>query len=374
MGRGAVGGAAHGGLVLQFPKLRLPRINRDLLIVFGIVAGVTAALGLVHGISILQYLINGFVVGSILVLGATGLSLIYGIRKFANFAHGEMMTFGAYMALWINAGYHAGIVWGVVFAIVVTALLAMVLEFLVFRQLAGKGPVSLLVASIGVTIFLNNFINAWFGTSIQTYDVRVAVSWVLLEVDGVPVLTLNPLKGVATLVAGISLIVFLHILLSRTTLGKAMRATADNSDLARASGINTRNVILWTWAIAGAMAAVAGALLGIVNDVRPGMGFGILLFVFAAVIVGGLGSPYGAMLGGFLVGIVQELSVALLAWLGRPEVLGLEQPVAYKPVAAFIIMIVVLLIRPEGLVSDRRTSGRRPWVRRLRELVRGESA
>jgi len=250
----------------------------------------------------------------------------------------------------------------------------MVLEFVVFRQLAGRGPVSLLVASIGVTIFLNNLISASFGTSIQSYDVRVAVSWILLDIDGVPVLTLNPVKGVATLVACVLLILFLHLLLSRTTLGKAMRATADNPDLARASGINTRNVILWTWAIAGAMAAVAGAMLGIVNDVRPGMGFNVLLFVFAAVIVGGLGSPYGAMLGGFLVGIAQELSVALLFWLGKPEVLGLEQAVAYKPVAAFLIMILVLLLKPEGLVSSKRASGSRPWIRWLRQLGRGDGA
>ena len=354
--------------------LRLPRLNRDLLVVVYAIAATVVGLGAVYGVGIFQFLINGLVVGSIYVLGAAGLSLIYGIRKFANFAHGETITFGAYMVLWINLGFQAEILYGVVFAVAMTAALSMVLEFVVFRQLAGRGPVSLLVASIGVTIFLNNLISASFGTSIQSYDVRVAVSWILLDIDGVPVLTLNPVKGVATLVACVLLILFLHLLLSRTTLGKAMRATADNPDLARASGINTRNVILWTWAIAGAMAAVAGAMLGIVNDVRPGMGFNVLLFVFAAVIVGGLGSPYGAMLGGFLVGIAQELSVALLFWLGRPEVLGLEQAVAYKPVAAFLIMILVLLLKPEGLVSSKRAAGSRPWVRWFRQLGRGDGA
>lgn len=351
--------------------LQLPRVNRDLITVLFVVVASVLLLGRIYGATILQYLIGGFVVGSIYVLGATGLSLIFGIRKFANFAHGEMVTFGAYMALWINAGFAANLVYGVAFALVATAGLAMVLELLVFRKLAGKGPVSLLVASIGVTIFLNNLINVSFGTSIQKYDVRVAVSWVLLEMDGVPVLLLNPLKGVATLVACLILILFLHLLLSRTTLGKAMRATADNPDLARASGINTRNVVLWTWAIAGGLAATAGVLLGIVNDVRPGMGFNILLFVFAAVIVGGLGSPYGAMLGGFVVGIAQEMSVPFLAWLGRPDVLGIDQAVAYKPVAAFMIMILVLLLRPEGLVSGKGTTGRR-WGGQLRQLVSGE--
>lgn len=333
----------------------------------------TGLLGIVYGPSVLQFLINGVVVGSIYVLGATGLSLVFGVRKFANFAHGELMTFGAYMAFLVNTIGLLNILWGFMFAILTTAALAMSMELLVFRKLAGKGPVPALVASIGITILLQNFINATFGTSINLYNVRLAVNIVLVRLDGVPILQINPLKGVATLVVSTTLIVFLHVLLSRTTLGKAMRATADNPDLARASGIKIRNVILWTWAISGAMAAVAGVLLGIVIDVRPGLGFNVLLFVFAAVIVGGLGSPYGAMFGGLIVGIAQELSIAFLGWLGRPDVIALESPTAYSPVAAFGIMILVLLLRPGGLAGGRVSvigaTGRR-W--RLQRLARGD--
>ncbi len=345
--------------------LALPKINRDFIVVGVLIAASTAVLGVIYqnlpgiqggGISVLQFLINGVVVGSIYILGATGLSLIFGIRKFANFAHGELMTFGAYMALLVNTILLMDILWGFIFAIVATAMVGIALELLVFRRLASRGPVSALVASLGVTIFMNNLINGTFGTSIQVYNLQVAVSLPLYSVDGVPVLSINPIKGIATLVVSSVLIVFLHVLLSRTTLGKAMRATADNPDLARASGINTSNVILWTWAISGGLAAVAGVLLAVVLDVRPALGFNVLLFVFAAVLVGGIGSPYGAMLGGFIVGVAQEMSVALLAWLGRPDVIGLERATAYKPVAAFAIMIVVLLIRPGGLGAGKRVA------------------
>ncbi|MEK6986957.1 MAG: branched-chain amino acid ABC transporter permease [Candidatus Thermoplasmatota archaeon] len=348
-------------------------MNRDLIVVALVIAAVTAALSPLFGIAILQFLINGVVVGSIYVLGATGLSLIFSIRKFANFAHGEFMTFGAYMAFTVNAMWALDIVYGLVFAIVMTAVLAMILEFLVFRKLAGRGPVSLLVASIGVTIFLQNLVAATYGTDIKQYTLRAVRNISLYEEGGVQVLSIPPIRGLLPLGVSIALIVFLHLFLSRTTLGKAMRATADNPDLARSSGIKIRNVILWTWAIAGALAGVAGVLLAIVIDVRTNLGFGVLLFVFAAVIVGGLGSAYGAMVGGLVVGIAQELSAALLAWLGRPDVIGLEQPNAYRPIAAFLIMIIVLLIRPGGIAGGKQTglaTGRRRF-RWAKLLARG---
>jgi branched-chain amino acid transport system permease protein/neutral amino acid transport system permease protein len=316
---------------------------------------VTAGLGRVYGVVVLQFLINGIVVGSIYVLGATGLSLIFGIRKFANFAHGELMTFGAYIAYFANVYWLFDILWGFLLAIVATALLAMALELLVFRKLANRGPVAALVASIGIAIFLQNLIALSFGTSITKYNLRIAINWTLFAQGGVPVLSINPVKGAATLAVSTTLILLLHIMLRYTTLGKAMRATADNMDLARASGVNVRNVILWSWAIAGAMAAIAGVLIGVALDVRPALGFNVLLFVFAAVIIGGLGSPYGAMLGGLIVGIAQELAVALLSWLGRPDVIALQNPTAYSPIAAFVIMILVLLLRPGGLAFGKAT-------------------
>jgi branched-chain amino acid transport system permease protein/neutral amino acid transport system permease protein len=343
-------------------------MNRDLLVVLLAVVVATAGLSRVYGGSVIQFLMNGLVVGSIYVLGATGLSLVFGIRKFANFAHGEMMTFGAYMAYLANVYWFLDILWGLVFAVVATAIVGMLLELLVFRKLAARGPVPALVASIGITIFLSNLVELSFGTSFLQYNLRISLNWVLLSEGGAPILAMNPVKGVATLAVSTTLIVLLHIMLRYTTLGRAMRATADNMDLARASGVNVRNVILWTWAIAGALAAIAGVLLGIGNDVRPALGFNVLLFVFAAVIIGGLGSPYGAMLGGLVVGIAQELSVPLLVWFGRPDVASLPNPTAYSPVAAFLIMILVLLLRPGGLAHGKGTVLRTHAGLRLRNI------
>ena len=142
-------------------------------------------------------------------------------------------------------------------------------------------------------------------------------------------------------------------MLKYTTLGKAMRACADNLDLARTSGINPRNVILWTWIISGSFAAVAGVLLAVIVNVYPLLGFFVLLFIFAAVIIGGIGSPYGAMIGGLIIGVVQKLSnVVFGALQGRV----LEGGSEYEPVGAFVVMILVLLFMPEGIMGVRRHS------------------
>ena len=352
----------EGGGALAF---RLPLRYRDIAIVFGILIASIALLWQIWGVSILQFLINGIVVGSIYVVGATGLTLIYGIRKFANFAHGEMMSFGTYTAYFINGILFYSLGWGTVFAIVATAALGLLMEFLVFRRLAPRGAVSMMVASIGIAIVISGFLNAAFGTSIHQYDVINVPNTPILIIGGVVVLSINPIRGILPVVVGVAMMVFLHTLLSRTTTGKAMRATADNPDLARASGIRTQRIIYFTWGLSGVLAGVAGVLLGLFIDIRPGLGFSVLLFVFAAVIIGGLGSPYGAMFGGFIVGIAQEMAAAVLAWLGDPDVIGLEQPLAYRPIAAFLIMIIVLLLRPGGLLgptpSGERT-GRR-WFR-----------
>lgn len=356
-------------------QLRLQGAQRDLLVVVLVIAVSTLLLGLIHGISILQFLINGVVVGSIYILGATGLTLIYGIRKFANFAHGEMMTYGAYMAFLVNGLLLIDLLWGIVFAIAMTAILGIAMELLVFRKLALRGPVSMLVASIGITIFLQNLLNLAFGTRINSFRLTLVPNVPLLTVDGTIILSINPIRGIAMLAVATGMIVFLHFLLRATTIGKAMRATSDNPDLARASGIKINRVVLFTWALSGALAGIAGVLLGLYVDVRPAVGFGVLLFVFAAVIVGGLGSPYGAMLGGLIVGIADGMATAFLSWLGRPEVIDLDQPLAFSPIAGFAIMILVLLIRPGGLATPRAATEVRTGTLRSRLLsvLRGVS-
>ena len=147
-------------------------------------------------------------------------------------------------------------------------------------------------------------------------------------------------KQITIVVGAFALVALLHLYLHRTTMGKAMRATSDNMDLAKVSGINTERVVIWTWIIAAALAAAAGIFLGIDTRLNPIMGWRLLLPVFAASILGGIGSIYGAILGGLLIGIVQELSTLFIS-------------PAYKPAVAFAIMVVMLVVRPTGLMGGR---------------------
>ena len=306
--------------------------------------------------------IQGVTDASIIIPGAVGLSLLYGIRKFANFAHGELMTLGGYTAYFVNApiaavgfqlaynGLGLDLVWGFIIAPVVLAVIGILLELLIFSKLEGRGSIAPLVASIGLSLFLQSLVSILWGTDIKAYQYVIPQNWTFL--GGI---TLNPVKGALTI--GLSLLFMgsIHIVLTRTTLGKAMRATADNMELARTTGIRTRSVILWTWVISAALAGVGGILIGIARDVRPTMGFDLLLLIFAAVILGGIGSPYGAMVGGLVIGLTTDMSIPYLQWMDTN--LGMVNGTAYSPAIAFLIMVVVLLIRPEGMLGQKRERG-----------------
>jgi branched-chain amino acid transport system permease protein len=199
-------------------------------------------------------------------------------------------------------------------------------------------------------LFLQNLVSALWGTDIESYRYQSLANWV-----GFGGLTLNPIKGALTIFLAVLFMVVVHALLTRTTLGKAMRATADNMDLARTTGIRTRYVIIWTWVLSSALAGVGGILIGIARDVRPTMGFDLLLLIFAAVILGGIGSAYGAMLGSLVIGLATDMSIPYLQWLDTNA--GLVKGANYSPAIAFIIMVIVLLVRPEGILGVRRERG-----------------
>jgi branched-subunit amino acid ABC-type transport system permease component len=298
----------------------------------------------------LQSAINGVVDSSVLIPGAIGLSLLYGIRKFANFGHGELMTLGGYTAFLINVQLALPLYLGFIAAPFALAAVGIILELLIFSKLEGRGGIPPLVASIGLSLFLQNLVSALWGTDIESYRYQSLANWV-----GFGGLTLNPIKGALTIFLAVLFMVVVHALLTRTTLGKAMRATADNMDLARTTGIRTRYVIIWTWVLSSALAGVGGILIGIARDVRPTMGFDLLLLIFAAVILGGIGSAYGAMLGSLVIGLATDMSIPYLQWLDTNA--GLVKGANYSPAIAFIIMVIVLLVRPEGILGVRRERG-----------------
>jgi len=337
------------------------------LIVTAIFVALFAGLTAVFGISILQYALGGMVISSIVIVAAIGLTVLYGIRGFANFAYGDIMTLGAYVALVLSFSGMSVILSAVV-SFLILAGLGILLELGIFSRLEGRGPVPPIVASVGVGLIIQNGLRAVAGTQRWLYPVAPVQDLVI-----VPGLGIHPIRGIITLAVGLSLVISAHVLLKYTNLGKAMRATADNLELAKATGIDTKRVTYAAWAVSCSFASTAGVLLGLGSSVSPTMGFESLLLIFAAVIVGGIGSPYGAMLGGLLVGLSQEMSIPLLLWLQRPDVAGLQFGTAYKVAVPFIILIFVLILRPWGIAGRRPAFARRAFVieRITRDLRRG---
>ena len=293
---------------------------------------------------LLQLIANGLVTGSIIAIAAIGLSLVYGILKIVNFAHGEYLVFGAYMALVVNVTWGQSLVLGALFAMVMTALLGIALEFGLWRPIRkrGAGIVSLFIVSIGLALVLRNSILLWQGGAPRRYDVDV------FQVYELGPIRLSLSQIVVIIVASVA-IVAVGLLLARTTLGKAMRALSDSRDLASVSGIDTDRITAYTWILGSALAGLGGVLQGLVqNAFEPNMGFRLLLLIFAAVILGGVGSAYGALVGGLVLGLMMEVST----WSALPAD-GVDA--VYKPVVAFVVLILVLIFRPQGIFGRART-------------------
>ncbi len=257
------------------------------------------------------------------------------------------MALGAYLAYTLNnmiEGFHVSIVLAAVFAFFVVSFVGILLEYLVFRRLEGKGIAAPLIASFGLFFIIQNLVRILWGTTIRIYDLPKTILGHPIQ-SGISLgfgISLPPVK-ILTLIVAVIFVTFLHILLKYTKLGKAMRATADNFELAKVTGIDTRLVIMVTWFIGAGFAAIAGVLLGLTTQLRPTMGFDVLLFLFASVILGGIGSAYGALLGGMAIGITSEVSKFVLFSNGIDS--------AFSPAAVFGVMVAVLIIRPQGILG-----------------------
>jgi branched-chain amino acid transport system permease protein len=323
-----------------------------------------------------KVVISATVLGSIYALGAVGVTLIFGILRFAHFAHGDVMTMGAFVAFVLATvatalGIHT--FWPIGFivlplAIPITAGMTLAIDRGFYQPLRVRGakPVTLLIASIGVTLMIQGLIRLFFGASGRTFFGEETKEIFRIAVWGarraISVSEPQILLIATTFIAVISL----HLFLTRSRLGKAMRAMADNAALAQVSGINTQHVIRATWLIAGGLACIAGTMLALDVSLKPDLAFNIVLPIFAAAIVGGLGQAYGAIAGGFLVGFAESLAVfnwtVLLkpfrdylpeGW-SLPSNLALV-PTDYKLTVAFVILVVVLLFRPTGIFKGAST-------------------
>ncbi|MEZ3114416.1 branched-chain amino acid ABC transporter permease [Halobaculum sp. MBLA0147] len=301
-----------------------------------------------------QFVVFGLETGALIAVAAMGFTLIYGIVNMINFAYGEYVTIGAYVA-WASVAVGGLGIWSsLLVATVATAVLGWVVSRVFFVPLHEQGPIPLLLTSIGLGFLLRNAFAFFFDVDRRFVDVGAAYGAVpattfrfdlpAVTVAGVDLLgdffvTTNML---VTMALAVVLLGGLHGLLTRTDLGIAMRATASNESLAELSGVPAYTVRQYTWVIASALAGVGGVLLLTRESASPVVGFDQILFVLAAAILGGAGSIYGAVVGAVVIGLSREI----VAGLGVP-VLS-DVPVS----VAFLVLVVILLVRPEGIAGE----------------------
>jgi neutral amino acid transport system permease protein len=281
-----------------------------------------------------QLIVNGIALGSIIALGAVGLTLTCGILRLSNFAHGDLMTLGAFVAWMVNRSPIPVLnnIWvSMLVGIVATVGVALLTEAILWKRMRRVRATSttLAIISIGLALFLRNGILLIWGSDTKRFNLPIASA---IDLFGIKIKFYN------LVVLGLAIVAIsaLHFLLQNTKIGKAMRAVADDIDLARVTGINVEQVVLWTWMIAASLTGLGGQMYGLVTNVRPDMGWLLILPMFAAVTLGGIGNPYGAIAGAFIIGIAQEVSVPIV---------GSQ----YKLAVALMLMILTLLFRPQGL-------------------------
>jgi neutral amino acid transport system permease protein len=299
------------------------------LIVLGVVVVIMIGFEGLHAVA--QSGLNGLALGAIYALGAVGLTLVYGILRLVNFAHGDFLTFGAYMAYLVNVTWGLPLALGVLFAMLTTALLAIGFELTLWRPMRARQArlLQLLLTSIGLALVIRSAVQWFWSTDVRVLDVNTTatVSFIGLRIGRMQLIVIA---------IGFVVIIAIGLILSRTLLGKRMRALADNLELAETAGVNTSRVILYTWLFAGALAGLAGVLDGSVTALSPEFGFQLLLPIFAAVILGGIGDAYGALAGGMLLGVITEWSTLFI-------------DAKWKLAVGFVALIVALILRPQGI-------------------------
>jgi neutral amino acid transport system permease protein len=285
---------------------------------------------------VIQLLVDGLRFGLLIAMCAVGLSLIFGTTGLTNFAHGELVTIGAVVAWYFNVQGGLPLIGATLLALVVGGAVGALNDLAIWRPLRrrGTGLIAALVVSIGLSLALRYLIQIIFGGRSRAYvgyqDQR-AVDYGLFSLTN---------RALASIIISIIVLILVAIMLQRTKIGKAMRAVADNRDLAASSGINVDRVILFVWALGGALAALGGVLLGLSDSVQWDMGFRLLLLMFAGVTLGGLGTAYGALIGSLVVGIFVQVSTLVI-------------PSDIKYVGGLLLLIVILVIRPQGILGSR---------------------
>ncbi|MFH0902204.1 MAG: branched-chain amino acid ABC transporter permease [Pseudomonadota bacterium] len=281
-----------------------------------------------------QLLVNGLIAGGTYALAAVGYSMIYGTLKFINFAHGSVAMVGAYFVLGLAmTSLHIPLVPAVLLSMILTALLGVLIERVAYRPLRQAPKLAPLTTAIAVSFVLDAAVMILAGADIKTFNLPAQRGHQIGPVFITPVQMVIILTSLLAMVS-------LYLLLGRTKLGKAIRAVADDINLAEVAGIDANLVISAVFAIGSALAALAGALIGLDTNLQPTMGFNITVKAFAAVILGGLGNVPGAIVGGFLIGIAENLGVWVI-------------PAVWKDTIAYGILILMLFFRPNGIFGKK---------------------
>ena len=307
--------------------------NRRQGVIFGLEGGDRGGGSPVRAI---QLLVDGIRFGLLIAMASVGLSLIFGTTGLTNFAHGELVTAGALVAWFVNVDGGVPLIAAAVIAMIAGAAIGAANELGLWRPLRrrGTGLIAALVVSIGLSLLLRYLYQIIFGGSSEGYSEfrgQRAVDYGLFRITPI---------DLASIVISLVILVLVALMLQRTRIGKAMRAVADNRDLAASSGINVSQVILVVWMMGGALAALGGVLLGLSDEVQWDMGFRLLLLMFAGVTLGGLGTAYGALVGSLVVGVFVQMSTLVI-------------PNDVKYVGGLLLLIVILVIRPQGILGAR---------------------
>lgn len=281
----------------------------------------------------MQYVVFGLVTGSILAMATVGFSMVRQTEGFLNIAHGQFLALGAFLGLFIYRDLEIPLWLAALVATILTGAIAVLLSIVVFQPVRQMGALVQLFSSVGVAYVIYALLIMVFGANVQYYPVSFGESYSFLGVE----ISQGELMIIGTAVIAILL---LHLFLTRTPAGVAIRAVASNVELAKVRGISTRSVSYQVWFIAGALAGLAGVLIGVMGSVGPELGWQNIILILAAAVLGGLGSTYGVIVAAFLLGLTMDISALVL-------------PTSYRLVVAFIALIIVLIFRPSGLFAHK---------------------
>jgi branched-subunit amino acid ABC-type transport system permease component len=281
-----------------------------------------------------QSILNGILAGCIYALFAMGLTLIYGVLNFINFAHGEIIMWSAYfLFLLMGKPFKLPLAIALAPSLFLAALLGLGMDRVVFKPLRQANRLTLLIAALGLSFFLRNGAQLFWGAEIRTYGFEIKRGLRFLGIS----LTINQ---VAIIITSLLCVLLVYLLFYRSRLGKSMRAVSDNLELARVVGIDSKRAIMTAWVMASVLAGAGGILLALDTNLHPEMGLINLVKAFAATLLGGVGNLWGALLGGLVIGLAENLGVLVIS-------------TGYKDAIAFGIMVLMLLIRPSVFLGDK---------------------